>query len=258
MLYVCIAAHLGARHARADPANACHQRCFVQSVSTNVRFQIGIFSRTKLEVNCRVADFIVKPRTWTLQSGYHKMFRYIKHFWAIFSQDWPISNLQKIRSSQGWRQSSAKDRCKGRIPLHVSYYAILLLWYGYFVLSIYAFIFAEKSYHVTWGNMYHACNVAGVELPVPDYGKLEEVIRQVLDEMGCQKVQHSVDKCISIYETRINGYWYKWHFKVSGFVVLTCLKNIFVTWFICVCYLFVVLHFWSQEMELPEILSVFH
>lgn len=107
-------------------------------MSTNVRFHIGIFSRTKLEVNCRVADFIVKPRTWTLQSGYHKMFRYIKHFWAIFSQDWPISNLQKIRSSQGWRQSSAKDLCKGRIPLHVSHYAILLLWYGYFVLSIYS------------------------------------------------------------------------------------------------------------------------
>ena len=141
MLYVCIAAHLGARHARADPANACHQRCFVQSVSTNVRFQIGIFSRTKLEVNCRVADFIVKPRTWTLQSGYHKMFRYIKHFWAIFSQDWPISNLQKIRSSQGWRQSSANHRCKGRIPctyLTMQYYCYdtSTLYYLYTVMIL--------------------------------------------------------------------------------------------------------------------------
>ncbi|CAK9054035.1 Dynein axonemal heavy chain 2 (Axonemal beta dynein heavy chain 2) (Ciliary dynein heavy chain 2) [Durusdinium trenchii] len=43
----------------------------------------------------------------------------------------------------------------------------------------------------------------GVELPVPDYGKLEEVINQVLEEMGCQKVKHSVAKCISIYETKI-------------------------------------------------------
>eukprot|EP00435_Cladocopium_sp_Y103_P031450 s634_g8.t1 len=43
-----------------------------------------------------------------------------------------------------------------------------------------------------------------VELPVPDYGKLEEVIVQVLEEMGCQKVKHSVAKCISIYETWMN------------------------------------------------------
>jgi len=43
----------------------------------------------------------------------------------------------------------------------------------------------------------------GVELPIPDYGKLEEVILQVLGEMGCQKVKHSVAKCISIYETKI-------------------------------------------------------
>ncbi|CAE7597590.1 Dnah2, partial [Symbiodinium sp. CCMP2456] len=43
----------------------------------------------------------------------------------------------------------------------------------------------------------------GVELPIPNYGKLEEVINQVLEEMGCQKVKHSVAKCISIYETKI-------------------------------------------------------
>eukprot|EP00439_Symbiodinium_sp_Y106_P018771 s5724_g2.t1 len=45
--------------------------------------------------------------------------------------------------------------------------------------------------------------LGGVELPIPNYGKLEEVINQVLDEMGCQKVKHSVAKCISIYDTKI-------------------------------------------------------
>lgn len=38
---------------------------------------------------------------------------------------------------------------------------------------------------------------------IPDYGKLEETINQVLLEFGCQRVQHSVAKCISIFETKI-------------------------------------------------------
>lgn len=54
------------------------------------------------------------------------------------------------------------------------------------------------------GSLGNPWNTAGVELPVPDYGKLEEVINQVLEEMGCQKVKHSVAKCISIYETRMH------------------------------------------------------
>jgi dynein heavy chain len=43
----------------------------------------------------------------------------------------------------------------------------------------------------------------GVSLPVPDYGKLEEVIHAQLVEAGCQRVAHSINKCISIYETKI-------------------------------------------------------
>merc|ERR1719199_1788513 len=43
----------------------------------------------------------------------------------------------------------------------------------------------------------------GVELPIPDYGKLEEKINEVLIELGCQRVPHSINKCISIFETKI-------------------------------------------------------
>lgn len=43
----------------------------------------------------------------------------------------------------------------------------------------------------------------GIELPVPDYGKLEETINQVLVEFGCQRVPHTVNKCISIFETKV-------------------------------------------------------
>eukprot|EP00928_Gymnodinium_smaydae_P048232 TRINITY_DN3222_c2_g2_i2.p1 TRINITY_DN3222_c2_g2~~TRINITY_DN3222_c2_g2_i2.p1 ORF type:complete len:3935 (+),score=1014.18 TRINITY_DN3222_c2_g2_i2:1731-11807(+) len=43
----------------------------------------------------------------------------------------------------------------------------------------------------------------GIELPIPDYGKLEEMINQVLTEFGCQRVKHSVAKCISIFETKV-------------------------------------------------------
>ena len=43
----------------------------------------------------------------------------------------------------------------------------------------------------------------GIELPIPDYGKLEETINQVLLEFGCQRVTHSIAKTISIYETKI-------------------------------------------------------
>jgi phage baseplate assembly protein W len=57
--------------------------------------------------------------------------------------------------------------------------------------------------------------ISGVELPVPDYGKLEEVINQVLEEMGCQKVKHSVAKCISIYETWIT--WMTWIHMIEQF-----------------------------------------
>mmetsp|Transcript_14483 Transcript_14483/g.50911 ORF Transcript_14483/g.50911 Transcript_14483/m.50911 type:complete len:4419 (-) Transcript_14483:356-13612(-) len=53
-------------------------------------------------------------------------------------------------------------------------------------------------YQALLGDIFPGC-----ELPIPDYGKLEEVINQVLAEFGCQRVTHSVAKCISIYETKI-------------------------------------------------------
>mmetsp|Transcript_64893 Transcript_64893/g.119431 ORF Transcript_64893/g.119431 Transcript_64893/m.119431 type:complete len:4522 (+) Transcript_64893:77-13642(+) len=43
----------------------------------------------------------------------------------------------------------------------------------------------------------------GDKLPIPDYGKLEEVINQMLMEGGYQRVPHTIAKCISIYETKI-------------------------------------------------------
>jgi dynein heavy chain len=43
----------------------------------------------------------------------------------------------------------------------------------------------------------------GVTLPIPDYGKLEEAILQVIGESGCQRAQHTINKCISIYETKV-------------------------------------------------------
>ncbi|CAK0888334.1 unnamed protein product [Prorocentrum cordatum] len=53
-------------------------------------------------------------------------------------------------------------------------------------------------YNALLGDIFPGC-----ELPIPDYGKLEETINQVLTEFGCQRHQHSINKCISIYETKI-------------------------------------------------------
>ncbi|CAE8702622.1 unnamed protein product, partial [Polarella glacialis] len=43
----------------------------------------------------------------------------------------------------------------------------------------------------------------GTELPIPDYGELNTVLNQVVLEGGYQRVQHTINKCISIYETKI-------------------------------------------------------
>ena len=40
-----------------------------------------------------------------------------------------------------------------------------------------------------------------VELPEPDYGSLEEAIRESTDEMGLQQTHNFINKCIQLYET---------------------------------------------------------
>ncbi|CEL98551.1 unnamed protein product [Vitrella brassicaformis CCMP3155] len=43
----------------------------------------------------------------------------------------------------------------------------------------------------------------GLELPEPEYGKLQEAIEAVLDEMGLQKVPQIIKKTIQVYETKL-------------------------------------------------------
>lgn len=170
-------------------------------------FRIRVFS-------CWVFSNIQSLRTWTLRSGCPKMCPYIKRSWATSSQDCKenaqISNLWDDWCLQGTESSQ---------------FRILYIFYN--ILYITAFVFKDPFYfcfvtfvYICWLRGFSS--ISGVELPVPDYGKLEEVINQVLEEMGCQRVKHSVAKCISIYET-----WMTWMSFSDGWWFSTLSMGIF-------------------------------
>ena len=126
-------------------------------------------------------------------------------------KDW-FESRSRLKAELCKRSHPHAHTCKSRTAC--TYHTMQYYCYDIYTLILAAKIIScDMMQHVRcvyskstmFAILIYAVDVAGVELPVPDYGKLEEVIRQVLDEMGCQKVQHSVDKCISIYETRMNG-----------------------------------------------------
>lgn len=151
-------------------------------------FHVGFFSN------------IQSPRTWTLRSGCPKMCPCIKRSWATSSQDCKenaqISNLWDDWCLQGTESSQFRN-------LYILYITAFVCQVSFLFLLCY----------ICWLRGFSW--ISGVELPVPDYGKLEEVINQVLEEMGCQKVKHSVAKCISIYETWIT--WMTWIHMIEQF-----------------------------------------